>query len=224
MSVTIDVFSDFICPWCYVGGARLEQARQIVEDRHDWRPELRYRAFELNPDITVNGLDRKTYRSAKFGSWERSEQMDAGTVEAGADDGLVWDYDAIERTPNTRRAHRLMKLAEAHDPALNETLASKLLRGYFAEGLDIGDPAVLVEIAASVGVEATVNGLDDDGLDRLVETDVAAARRSGLTGVPFTVIANRGISGAASVHEYVKLLEIAGLAQASDVEQRSAGK
>lgn len=223
MSVTIDVFSDFICPWCYVGGARLRQASQIVEDRHDWRPHLRYRAFELNPDMAVDGLDRQEYRSSKFGSWERSQQMDAGTVEAGANDGLVWDYDAIERTPNTRRAHRLMKLAEAHDPTLNEPLASKLLRGYFAEGLDVGDPAVLVEIAASVGVEATVHGLDEDGLDRLVETDVAAARRSGLTGVPFTVIADRGISGAASVDEYVRMLENAALKQADGLEQRSAG-
>lgn len=97
------------------------------------------------------------------------------------------------------------------------------MRGYFADGLDIGDPAVLVDIAGSVGVEATVGLLDDDGLDRLVENDVAAARRSGLTGVPFTVVANRALSGAASVDEYVTLLENAALMEAADVEQRSAG-
>lgn len=223
MPIAVDVFSDFICPWCYVGGARLEQARQIVEARHGWRPPVRYRAFELNPDMPVGGLDRKEYRSAKFGSWARSQQMDAGTVQAGASDGLVWDYAAIERTPSTRRAHRLIKLAGAQDPALNEVLASRLLRGYFADGLDIGDPAVLVGIAGSVGVEATVGLLDDDGLDRLVENDVAAARRSGLTGVPFTVVANRAVSGAASVDEYVTLLENAALMEAADVEQPSAG-
>ncbi len=224
MSMAIDVFSDFICPWCYVGGTRLQQARQIVQQRCDWRPPVRYRAFELNPDMPAGGLARKEYRSAKFGSWERSQHMDADTVEASAGDALEWDYASIKRTPSTRRAHRLMKLAEAQDPALSEVLASRLLRAYFADGLDVGDPSVLVDIATDLGVDATVELLDDDGLDRLVETDVAAARRSGLSGVPFTVVGNRSVSGAASVEEYVALLENAALVEAGDADLPSGAK
>lgn len=120
MSVSIDVFSDFICPWCYVGGARLLQARRILEERNGWASSVRYRAFELNPDMPPDGLDRKRYRSAKFGSWWKSQELDATTVTASARDGVDWDYEAMKRTPSTRRAHRLMKVAEV--PATVEML------------------------------------------------------------------------------------------------------
>lgn len=209
MSSSIDVFSDFICPWCYVGGARLQQARRILEDRHGWRLSLRYRAFELNPDMPIEGLDRKRYRSAKFGSWERSQQLDAATVSASSRDGLEWDYPAIRRTPSTRRAHRLMKLADTHDPELTEVLAARVLRAYFAGGLDIGDPSVLVDIASEAGVPVTIELLDDEDLDRIIDADVDAAGRSGITGVPFTVAAGRSLSGAATVAQYLALLEAA---------------
>lgn len=216
MSVSVDVFSDFICPWCYVGGARLLQARRILEDRHRWSTSVRYRAFELNPDMPLDGLDRKRYRSAKFGSWERSQKLDAVTVTASLRDGVDWDYSAMKRTPSTRRAHRLMKLVEARDPGLNEVLASRLLRAYFAEGKDIGDPTVLVDIAAGVGVPATVDQLDGQDVDHLVEVDVEAARQRGVTGVPFAVVADSAVPGAASIEQYVALLEAAHADQGPD--------
>ncbi|CCA90748.1 DsbA family oxidoreductase [Novosphingobium sp. PP1Y] len=146
--VKITVTSDFICPWCYIGEQRLARAVEGLPAGID--VELLWLPFELNPDMPVGGMDRKTYRSGKFGSWERSQALDAGTVAAGATDGIPFAYAAIARTPNTRLAHRLSLLA--HRAGKQSEYAAAVLRAYFAEGKDIGDSDVLADIAAGVGL------------------------------------------------------------------------
>lgn len=121
-----------ICPWCYIGSRRLRQAVTIVEERAGTTVRVRYHAFELNLTMPTEGLDRKAYRSAKFGSLQRSRQLDAGTVDAGAPDGVIFDYDAIDRTPNTRAAHRLVTLAHVQG-GRSAAMADRIFEAYFTD-------------------------------------------------------------------------------------------
>src|SRR5215469_4054609 len=109
-TIPVTITSDFICPWCFIGERRLARAvAHLSEDlREEIRLEISWRPFELNPNIPADGIDRRAYRVAKFGSWEYSQRLDAQVVEAGKKDGAVFNYDRISRTPNTRRAHRLV--------------------------------------------------------------------------------------------------------------------
>jgi len=190
----VEVFSDFICPWCYIGVHRLDVARQrgdVPAFDVAWRP------FELNPDMPTGGADRRQYRSAKFGSWERSRQLDAGTEEAGRADGVSFRYDLIERTPNTFAAHRLVALAQVH--GLADAMVRRLLRAYFAEGRDIGDGEVLVRLAAEVGLSAdrVLSGLSDDAQGAEVRQALERGRAIGVSAVPTFVAAGRyALSGA----------------------------
>ena len=108
MTTTIDVISDVICPWCYIGKRRLEKAVALAggDVRVRWHP------FQLNPQMPKEGMNRKEYRTAKFGSWERSRSLDAQVAAAGAAEGLTFAHDQMERTPNTLDAHRLVWLAD----------------------------------------------------------------------------------------------------------------
>ncbi len=109
MTLNIDVYSDVICPWCFVGKHRLEKALAAVKDRFEAR--VTWHPFELNPDMPKEGLNRKEYRSAKFGSWEKSLALDEQVKQAGAGEGIVFRHDLMERTPNTFDAHKLILLA-----------------------------------------------------------------------------------------------------------------
>ncbi|MBO1418781.1 DsbA family oxidoreductase [Streptomyces sp. FH025] len=205
--LTIDVFSDLICPWCHIGGRRLKQAVGIVEERTGARFRIHYRAFELNPAMPLAGIDRRTYRSAKFGSWERSRQLDHGTVLAGRGDGIAFDYEAISRTPNTRGGHRLVALAE-REAELGAVMADRVFVAYFAEGQDIGDPAVLARLGEEVGLAAGVaERLGDQALETAVREDEALAEQLGLRGVPLFILGERAINGAVEAEQLVEVLE-----------------
>jgi predicted DsbA family dithiol-disulfide isomerase len=205
--IRVEVFSDVICPWCYVGGRRLARAATVVADRAGVDVRVRYRAFELNPGMPTEGTDRRTYRSAKFGSWEHSQRLDAHTSAAAADDGLTFDYASMTRTPNTRRAHRLVAGAHRHGER-SAAMADRLFGAYFTEGQDIGNPAVLTRVAADVGLDPVLAAtfLDDHTLDAAVDADVQAADRLGVRGVPFIVANGHAISGAGSIDDLVTLL------------------
>lgn len=150
MTLTIEMTSDFICPWCLVADTNLQKAiAQLdipIAIQRIWYP------FELNPDMPEAGMDRKTYRTNKFGSWEYSQQLDAKTVQAGQANGIEFRYDLIKVTPNTLKAHRLTWFAGKAGKATQ--MAERIFRAYFTEGQDIGDVDTLVNLAAEIGLDS----------------------------------------------------------------------
>lgn len=133
MALRVDVSSDVICPWCYIGKRRLEKAVVAVEGRREVR--VRWLPCQLNPAMPKDGISRREYRTRKFGSWERSLELDAKVVEAGKSEGIHFAFDRIERTPNTLDAHRLIWLADKE--GVQGEVVEALFRAYFTEGKDI---------------------------------------------------------------------------------------
>ena len=178
---TIDVISDAICPWCWIGKAHLDAAlAELRQDGLEFR--IRFRPFQLNPDMPEEGVERDAYRAAKFGSLERSRQLDAQVADAGRAAGLAFRHDLMRRTPNTIAAHRVIRAAEQAE--LQEAVVDALFRAYFQQGRDIGDAAVLDEIAAGAGLpEMAAMLAGDDHRDAVLAEDMAA-RRGGISGVP----------------------------------------
>lgn len=196
MSIIVKVTSDFICPWCQIGEKRLLNAIETLPD--NITVEIEWLPFELNPEMPLQGIDRKTYRTMKFGSWEQAQARDAQTVAAGAEDGVRFDYDKIHITPNTFAAHRLAWLAGQEGKQPSVVLA--ILNAYFHEGRDIGNVDVLGEIARDAG-------LSPDGVKTFLESDEGTdavqaltrdARVQGIHGVPHFDIEGFGVSGAQS--------------------------
>lgn len=194
MKLTIEVTSDLICPWCRIAEARLDGVLKALPE--DVEVNVNWLPFELNPDMPVQGMDRMTYRSAKFGSWAYSQQLDAHTEEAAAEDGVVFNYAAIKRVPNTLAAHRLIWLAG--QSKRQTTVIESLFRAYFQQGKDIGDREVLTDIAAEAGmdrqkVKAFLAG--HEGEAEVVQME-DFARRSRINSVPYFNIGGTHISGA----------------------------
>jgi predicted DsbA family dithiol-disulfide isomerase len=188
----IDIISDAICPWCWIGKRQLDMAlTQLRED--GLRFSVHWRPFQLNPDMPEEGVERSAYRAAKFGSLERSRELDAQVAEAGRAVGLDFRHDRMLRTPNTVKAHRLIRLAEG---PMQHTLVEALFRAYFQEGHDVGDTAVLAEVAAGVGLEAA-EFLAGHEQEEQVRAEDAYFRRIGISGVPSFALDGRVLfSGA----------------------------
>lgn len=195
-SIAVDVFSDVICPWCYVGSRRLAEGIALFNADAGQAAavpvQIRWHPFELNPDMSVAGRDRREYRSAKFGSWTYSQQLDAQVAAAGRQDGLEFRHELMARTPNTRAAHRLVWTAQQR--GLGQQMVEALFAGYFTQGRDVGDPAVLVELAAEVGLAgaAATQAIEGSGTaGSLAEAGVADGLARGralrISGVPFYV-------------------------------------
>lgn len=187
MSFTIDVVSDVICPWCYIGKRRLEKALALLGEK----PELRWLPFQLNPGMPQGGMPRAQYRAAKFGSAERAKGLDARVAAEGAGEGIAFAFERIQRTPNTASAHRLIELAQKQGAGTQ--VVDALFRAYFEEARDIGDGQVLQEIAQGCGVTDWPHGADAATVAALEEQ----MRGRGISAVP-TFIFNRrlGVSGA----------------------------
>lgn len=205
MPVRVTVVSDFICPWCYVGERRLLAAIESLSDAIT--AQIHWRPFELRPDMPPEGIDRRTYRIEKFGSWERSQKLDAQVVDAARGDGITFNYDRIERTPNTRAAHRLVWLAQH---AVDATpLVEAIFRAYFTDARDIGRAEVLAEAAGAIGYEAAQVAeflATGDGTTAVQELEWQATA-SGIDGVPYVLIEREALVGAHSVATYREMLE-----------------
>jgi predicted DsbA family dithiol-disulfide isomerase len=203
--LTIDVISDVICPWCFIGKRRLEKA---FGDR---AASVRWHPFQLNPDMPREGIDRKSYRIGKFGSWERSQELDARVAAAGRGDGIAFNFDKMVRTPNTLDAHRIIWLAG--ERGVQDAVVEALFLAYFTDGRDLSDRVTLAEIAAGSGLDrAEVDGLlaGDGGLD-VVRAGEERARRLGVSGVPFFVVNGRvALSGAQPPELFLQAFEQAG--------------
>jgi predicted DsbA family dithiol-disulfide isomerase len=188
-TLLIEIASDVICPWCYIGKRRLEKAlagvQGEVEVRIEWLP------FQLNPDMPAEGLPRAEYRRAKFGSMEKGRALDARVAAEGEGEGIAFAFDRMGRTPNTRAAHQLIELAQKQGRA--GPVVDALFRAYFEEARDIGDEAVLKDIAAGAGVSGWPGDKDTDAVREKEEL----VRNFGISGVPTFIFDRRsGLSGA----------------------------
>ena len=182
----VEVVSDVICPWCYIGKRRFEKALALVEAE----VELRWLPFQLNPDMPRQGMARAEYRARKFGSIERGRSLDARVAAEGEGEGIAFAFERIERTPNTLAAHRLIEIAQ--EQGRGNGVVDALFRAYFEEARDIGDAAVLAEIAAAAGLAGWPGGDE-----KRVAALEASMRGLGISAVPTFIFDRRlGVSGA----------------------------
>ncbi len=205
MMLTIAITSDFICPWCLVAETRLEQAiaqlNPAIQIERQWLP------FELNPQMPETGMDRKAYRTQKFGSWEYSQSLDAKTVQATQGDSIGFRYDLMTETPNTLKAHRLTWFAGKQGKATK--MAVRILTAYFTEGQNIGSAETLVTLASEIGIEAaqakafleSEAGIQE--VKALEQQGIAQRIRS----VPTIRIGQEILSGAQSVEVFLAALQ-----------------
>jgi len=191
--LTIDIVSDVVCPWCYLGEKRLEQA--LAEEAGPI--VVRWRPYQLDPTIPEGGLDRAEYMAKKFGKSGRLQSVHDNLTRLGAEVGLPFAFDKITRSPNTLDAHRLIRWATS--AGVQSRVVDRLFEAYFVEGRDIGDRVVLTEIAAECGLDADlVERLLAEGADsEVVRQEVEQAQAMGISGVPFFIFAGRlGVPGA----------------------------
>ncbi|UVK52880.1 DsbA family protein [Mesorhizobium sp. AR02] len=182
-AITVDVVSDVVCPWCFIGQKRLDKAVAKVGDVD---VHIRWRPFQLDPTIPPQGKDRREYMLAKFGSDERIREIHARIEPLGEAEGISFAFDAIKVAPNTLDAHRLIRWAGAAGEAVQNRLVRRLFQLNFEEGVNIGDHAVLVEAAREAGMDASVVAtlLPTDADVEAVRTEIATASRMGISGVP----------------------------------------
>src|SRR5450755_3714500 len=186
-TLAIEVISDAICPWCWVAKRRL--GRAIAALAPAMTASVTWRPFELNPEMPKAGVDRRAYRSAKFGSWQRSQALDAQVAAAGRSEGLAFNHDKMKRTPNTVDAHRLILLAGQQGK--QDDVVEGLFAAYFNEGRDIGDAAILADVGASAGLDRAriLAMLASDEGQAEVRSELQRAVSLRVSGVP-TVLAD----------------------------------
>lgn len=209
-SVSLDILSDPICPWCLIGKARLDAA---LAERPDHPFTIVWRPFQLNPDMPPDGMDRSAYLSAKFGGDAAAARVYGQIEETARAEGFDVRFDLIRRTPSTLRAHRVIRWAAPYD--VQHALMDSLFRRYFMEGADISSAPVLAAAATEAGLPAegfsegaiTERLSSDEDLEQTREED-AAARRAGVTGAPTFIIAGRHvIPGAQASELWVRIID-----------------
>lgn len=203
--VRLDIFSDPICPWCYIGKALLDRA---LESRPDHPFAVEWHPFQLNPEMPREGMDRRAYLERVFGSKTKAVEAHVELAKMAGEAGVEMDFARIERTPNTLDAHRLIHWAGLE--GRQGAVVAALFRGYFREGLDIGDAQVLTEIAAQAGMDRALTArllATDNDRDDLAARD-ADARSKGVTAVPtFLVDRQYVLSGAQSVSLWQQVID-----------------
>lgn len=192
--VRIDVVSDVVCPWCFIGKRRLEKALELASEVP---VEVHWRPYFLNEWVPQEGMNRDEYLTTKFGSPDRYKGIAQRVQAAAADEGLDYAVDRISRQPNTRDAHRLIRWAEGIGKA--SEMKQRLMELYFTEGADLSNRAVLVGAAADIGLdpEDVRAALDSDRDIAEIEREVEAAKEAGIQGVPCFILDGKyAISGA----------------------------
>jgi predicted DsbA family dithiol-disulfide isomerase len=202
----IDIVSDAVCPWCYIGKRRLERALEMAPQQDlqiGWRP------FQLNPGMPSEGISRKDYLMAKFGSAD-ARKVHGRLIGIGEEVGIPFAFERIQRTPNTVMAHRLIRHAARHDRQYD--VVETLFKGYFTQGEDIGDIETLVRLAAAAGLnsaeaEAYLAGTEDE---EAIRSEDAFARQMGINGVPCFIIDRQyALSGAQEPQAFLEVFELA---------------
>ena len=201
LPLTIDIVSDVVCPWCYIGKRHVEQAMAQWQQKHpDALVNIRWHPFQLNPDLPLAGTDRKGYLEEKFGGPQRAKEIYARVAAAGRNAGLELNFDGILKQPNTLAAHALIAYAQmADDGAHADAVAERLFKAYFVDGEFIGDIDVLVAIAVDCGLDAESTRAvitQQVTLDQVAAQDVSV-RQQGVTGVPYFIFNSKvALSGA----------------------------
>lgn len=210
----IDIFSDVICPWCFIGKKRLEKALAL-------RPlpdlQIHWRAFQLNPGMPAEGMDRQAYLAAKFGGPDSAQRIYDTVGAAGRRSGVAFAFDKITRTPNTMAAHRLVRFAERF--GRQDAMVEALFQAYFLQGRNLSDLDALAEIAAVAGLDrAAVRGyLDSDEDTETVLAEDAYARKLGIGGVPCFIVDGRyALSGAQEPEAFLPVFDLVGTEKAEN--------
>lgn len=190
----IEIFSDVVCPWCYIGKRRLDA---ILDSPAGAGLTVTWRPFQLYPQIPEDGIPRETFMTARFGDGAQAADIYQRVRAEAEQEGLELDFEGIGMAPNTLRAHRLLSWAESS--GRQHELAEALFRSYFRQGRDVGDPEVLATAAGEAGLDAEAAAAmlaSDDELDK-VRQELSLAQAVGVTGVPFFVMAGKfAIPGA----------------------------
>lgn len=199
--LTIDIVSDVVCPWCYIGKRHVEAAvLQWREANPNAQVTVRWHPFQLNPDLPLEGTDRKGYLEAKFGGPQRATEIYARVAAAGRSAGLNLNFDGIKKQPNTLAAHALIAYAQSTDEGRHaDAIVERLFKAYFVDGQFIGDIDTLVSIATECGLDADTTRavLSERATLNQVASQDAGVRQQGVTGVPFLVFNNKvSLSGA----------------------------
>ena len=215
--IQLDVVSDVMCPWCYIGKRRLEQALAELDRETSGdgdgdgggdgiEVELRWRPFQLDPTLPQEGRDRREYLETKFGGPERANEIYERIRQAGLEEGLEFNFDAIEVSPNTIDAHRVIRWASNEGQEIQDKLVERLFKDFFMEGAHLGKHEVLVEAAREAGMdESIVAALLATDQDReAVSQEIAVAQQMGVTGVPCFIIDNKyAVMGAQPAEQIV---------------------
>jgi predicted DsbA family dithiol-disulfide isomerase len=203
--IKIDIVSDVVCPWCYIGKRRLENALSRLPENYE--VDVNFLPFELNPDTPKTGRNHKTYLADKFGGIERYQQLTDHVTNVAADEGLTFDYSKQSVIPNTLDSHRLIQYAKAHgkQPAMKEAL----MKAYFTDGVDLSKTENLLDIAEIAGLDrkqAAVFMASEEGVQE-IRTMEAMNHQRGISGVPFYIINNKyGVSGAQPSEAFYEIL------------------
>lgn len=194
-AITIDIISDVVCPWCYVGKKRLEMA--LSELGHTDDIHIRWHPFQLDPTIPAEGMDRRKYFIRKFGDEGRIRQMSDHLTRVGEEAGIAFKLDEITQAINTLPLHKLLHVANRE--GFQHEAEEVLFRAYFTEGRDLQDPAVLAELFAPFGwdKQKVSRILADDAIGDAVREEISYYQQLGISGVPFFILNNKyGLSGA----------------------------
>lgn len=202
-TIKIAVVSDVVCPWCYIGKRRLDSAIKNLSAEYDF--DIEYRPFELNPQMPGKGVDQKKYLTNKFGSEDRYKEITNHVKQVGAAEGIEFNFEKQNVSPNTRKAHGLIELAKKEGNQLE--LVEALFEAYFNRGIDLSKEENLVEVAMDAGLDKArvLEHLKDKNVPNQVALEEQQMYKLGITGVPFYIINNRyGISGAQPVDTFIQ--------------------
>ncbi|MCH8001881.1 MAG: DsbA family oxidoreductase [Proteobacteria bacterium] len=218
----IDIFSDTICPWCFIGKRRLERA---LAERPQPDLTIHWRAFQLNPDMPAGGMDRSQYLELKFGGASNAEAIYDQVRAAGETEGIDFAFERMKRTPNTIDSHRLIRHAANAAPqgqGRQDAVVQALFDAYFLRAEDIGDPEVLAAAAAEAGLDAdeTRAFLASDAEAEAVRAEDKSARQAGISGVPCFIF--NGQHALAGAHAPEVLFQLFDLANQEDAEASEA--
>ncbi len=201
--IKVEVVSDVVCPWCYIGKRRLEKAIATLKDSFEF--DVEYVPFELNPAMPKEGKNQKEYLTAKFGGDAQYEKITSNTTKVAAEEGLAFDFTKQHISPNTRNAHRIIWLAKKEGK--QKEVKEAFMKAYFEDGVDLTQKENLVAIASKAGVEPSkvwqlLNS--DEGIEEVIQAEQLNMKR-GISGVPFYIINGKyGVSGAQSPAAFIE--------------------